>query len=70
MFTPYSDGILGNLIFDKLEELRQRFHINLTISEKLLKFLTKKLENQTKGDLRMVNEFLKELVADIVVYNN
>lgn len=61
---------MGNIIYDKLEELRERFQINLTITEKLLKFLTKKLENQTKGDLRMVNEFLKELVADVVIYDS
>lgn len=63
MFTPYGQDEIGWIIRDKVVQIKQKYGIEFDFDEKLLKFAAKKLENLTKGDLRMVNEFLKELIS-------
>jgi hypothetical protein len=36
------------------------------MEERLLQFAARKLESLTKGDMRIVNEFLKELVSNML----
>ena len=66
VFTPYNQQTLSWIIFDRLQQLRDRCQINIEISDKLMRYLARKLQNLTKGDLRMVNEFVREMVAAVL----
>lgn len=66
VFAPYNQHIIAAIILDRFHELSQRCQINIEVSEKLMRYVARKLENLTKGDLRMVNEFTKEVVAAVI----
>jgi Cdc6-like AAA superfamily ATPase len=66
VFAPYTQQIIGNIITDRLYELKEKCQIEIVISEKLLNYLARKLENVTKGDIRIVNEFVRDLVLNVI----
>lgn len=63
VFTPYTHEAISALILEKLEQLRER---GLQVELKMVNYVAKKLETVTKGDLRIVFEFVKELICEVL----
>jgi len=66
VFAPYDYETLKKIILDRLSELNERCQIRIDIVDKLLNYVTRKLVLLTKGDMRLVNDFIKELASTVI----
>jgi hypothetical protein len=62
IFCPYGSNEIGLYITDCLAKLSEK---GINVDFPMIAFTAKKLEVLTKGDMRKIMEFVKELIAAV-----
>ena len=66
VFETYSAEEMGRILREKIEQADLYLGLKLGIDEKLVKFVINKIEANKKGDVRILIEFIKILLFDIM----